>query len=203
MIIIIRKNQVIITALALMIAAAGYYSYAEKNIKGTSVAQNTSDKKTYLTDNGETVLETKSDDIHNKKDTDASEEETILEPGEAVLTSTDAFATNARIDREQQRAQDKETLMEVINNEGLSDEQKEQAVDAMVQITEKSQLEDDVEMLLEAKGFKNVVVNISENSVDVIMDMTDVSDAMRAQIEDLIVRKTNISVENIVITPLN
>ena len=138
----------------------------------------------------------------NKEDIEV-QEETTLEPGEAVLTNADTFATNARIDREQQRAQDKESLMDVINNEGLSDEQKQQAVDAMVEITQKSEIEDEIEMLLEAKGFKNVVVNISENNIDVVMDMTGVTDAMRAQIEDIIVRKTNSPVENIVITPLN
>ena len=93
--------------------------------------------------------------------------------------------------------------MDVINYEGLSDEQKQQAVYAMVEITQKSEIEDEIEMLLEAKGFKNVVVNISENNIDVVMDMTGVTDAMRAQIEDIIVRKTNSPVENIVITPLN
>lgn len=180
-----------------MIAAAGYYSYAEKNIKGTSALNNNGGKKTYLTDNGEIMEESK-----NKEDIEV-QEETTLEPGEAVLTNADTFATNARIDREQQRAQDKESLMDVINNEGLSDEQKQQAVDAMVEITQKSEIEDEIEMLLEAKGFKNVVVNISENNIDVVMDMTGVTDAMRAQIEDIIVRKTNSPVENIVITPLN
>ena len=63
MITIIRKNQVIITALALMIAAAGYYSYAEKNIKGTSALNNNGGKKTYLTDNGEIMEESKNNMI--------------------------------------------------------------------------------------------------------------------------------------------
>ena len=93
--------------------------------------------------------------------------------------------------------------MEVINNEDLSDEQKQPAVDAMVNITKKSEIEDEIEMLLEAKGFKNAVVNISDNSIDVVMDMTGVTDAMRAQVEDIIVRKTDSPVEKIVITPLN
>lgn len=198
MITIIRKNQVMITALALIIAAAGYYSYAQKNIKDTQ-ASRSNDKKTYLTDKGEIIEEGN----NGKEENIEAQEETTYEPGEAVLTNADTFATNAKIDREQQRAQDKESLMEVINNEDLSDEQKQPAVDAMVNITKKSEIEYEIEMLLEAKGFKNAVVNISDNSIDVVMDMTGVTDAMRAQVEDIIVRKTDSPVEKIVITPLN
>ena len=57
-------------------------------------------------------------------------------------------------------------------------------------------------MLLEAKGFTDVVVSITDNAVDVVLDMGDVTDAKRAQIEDIVKRKTNISAENIIITPI-
>ena len=57
-------------------------------------------------------------------------------------------------------------------------------------------------MLLEAKGFQNVVVSINDNNVDVVLDMGDVTDAKRAQVEDIVKRKTNMAAENIVITPI-
>jgi len=47
-----------------------------------------------------------------------------------------------------------------------------------------------------------VVVSITEESCDVVLNMGEVTDAKRAQVEDIVKRKTNISGENIVITPI-
>ncbi len=54
-----------------------------------------------------------------------------------------------------------------------------------------------------AKGFTDVVVSITDNAADVVLNMGDVTDAKRAQVEDIVKRKTNISAENIIITPID
>ena len=70
-------------------------------------------------------------------------------------------------------------------------------------MTDISEKEEAAEMLLEAKGFTNVVVSITDNSADVVLDMgADASDAKRAQVEDIVKRKTGVSAENIIITPI-
>ena len=112
------------------------------------------------------------------------------------------FAVEAKLNREQVRSQNKEDLMDVINSTALSDKEKQAAVDKMVALTDIAQRESDAEMLLEAKGFTDVVVNVTEDSADVVLNMGDVTDAKRAQIEDIVKRKTKISAENIVITPI-
>ena len=66
-----------------------------------------------------------------------------------------------------------------------------------------SEKENAAEILLEAKGFSDVVVSITDNEADVVLNMGDVTDAKRAQVEDIVKRKTGISAENIVITPLS
>ena len=58
------------------------------------------------------------------------------------------------------------------------------------------------EMLLEAKGFSDVVVSITEDNCDVVLNMGEVTDAKRAQVEDIVKRKTNVSAENVIITPI-
>ena len=102
----------------------------------------------------------------------------------------------------EQYASLKENLMEVINSTALSDTEKQEAVDKMVSLTDIAQRESDAEMLLEAKGFTDVVVSITEDAADVVLNMGDVTDAKRAQIEDIVKRKTKVSAENIVITPI-
>ena len=126
-------------------------------------------------------------------------------PGEAVLTSGDASAVvaEAKVTREQVRAKNKEDLLSIIDNQNLSDEQKQDAVNQMVQMTDLAEKEAAAETLLASKGFDEAVVSLTADSADVVVNASELSDANRAQIEDIITRKTGIAAQNIVITPIN
>lgn len=123
-------------------------------------------------------------------------------PGEAVFTSTSGIAvlSEAKLLKEQTRAKNKETLLEIINSAGLTDEQKQEAVDNMVKMTAIAEKEAAAEILLEAKGFSDVVVSINGDAVDVVVNAAALDDVMRAQIEDIVTRKTEIAPENIIIS---
>lgn len=123
-------------------------------------------------------------------------------PGEAVFTSGTGVATvsEAKLLKEQVRAKNKETLLEIINSTGLTDQQKQNAVDTMVQMTAIAEKEMAAEILLEAKGFSDVVVSINGGSVDVVVNALELTEAQRAQIEDIVKRKTEIDAANIIIS---
>lgn len=123
-------------------------------------------------------------------------------PGEAVFTSGTGIATvsEAKLLKEQVRAKNKETLLEIINSTGLTDQQKQNAVDTMVQMTAIAEKEMAAEILLEAKGFSDVVVSINGGSVDVVVNALELTEAQRAQIEDIVKRKTEIDAANIIIS---
>ena len=125
-------------------------------------------------------------------------------PGEAVFTSTTAISSleGANLLKEQTRAKNKETLMEIINSDNLPDSAKQEAVESMIALTDIAQKECSAEILLEAKGFSGVVVSITGDMADVIVAANDLTDAMRAQIEDIMQRKTGIKAENIIISPV-
>ena len=90
--------------------------------------------------------------------------------------------------------------VEIINSTGLTDEQKQDAVDSMVQMTEFAEMEAAAEILLESKGFSDVVVSISADGVDVVVNAAELTEAQRAQIEDIVIRKTESPAEDIVIS---
>lgn len=198
----IHKNQVVIATLAVLIAIAGYISYDKSDI-GTKP----SDKETNGTVNGGNSSEW-DDLVWADGNTEiVSNTETELNPGESLLTGTiiDAknYAAAVKLNREQIRAKNQEALLEIINNENLSDKTKAEAVDKMVEMTSWAEKEADAEMLLEAKGFTNVVVSISDDYCDVVLDMGEVTDAKRAQVEDVVKRKTGVAADKIIITPIN
>lgn len=223
---IVRKNQIIITSLAILIAVAGYLNYTEKNVvkqtannkttketvQETTVAANVANQgdslngisadaqKEYVSDD---LLQNKDDIQSNDSENEGKEAETSKgEPGEAVLTNAGTFSANAKLNREQVRSKNKETLMNMINSTNITEQQKNDITNQMIHITQIADLENDVETLLGAKGFNDAVVSIGDNQVDVVVNLTDVSDAGRAQIEDIVKRKTNVPVANITITPI-
>lgn len=200
----IHKNQVVIATLAVLLAIAGYISYDKAEIGNAP-----SDKEANAEGN---VAKDKSDGwddlVWNDENTEiVSDSETELNPGESLLTGTIInaadYAASVRMNREQIRSQNKESLLEIINNEQLSEDAKSEAVDKMVEMTAWAEKEADAEMLLEAKGFTNVVVSISKEYCDVVLDMGEVTDAKRAQVEDVVKRKTGVAADKIIITPIN
>ena len=130
-------------------------------------------------------------------------EESLENPGEAVMASSSVdYASEMKLDREQVRSKNKETLLEIINNTNIDEAAKQDALNQMVAMTDIAERENAAEMLLEAKGFTDVVVSITDNTADVVLDMGEVTDAKRAQIEDIVKRKAGIEAENIIITPI-
>lgn len=239
---IFRRNQVIITTLAIMIAAAGYLNYsAKKEVAGSDVfeagmmeisdedilaenqAVNRADDGTLkeiqsldgeLESAGsldaEAGGETQAADSAGSSESAGSEtagsetEAAGLEnPGEAVLTggtSVSEYIAGVQLSREQIRAKNKETLMELINNGQIPDTEKQAAIQSMIRMTEISEKENAAETLLRAKGFVDPVVSITEDQVDVVVNAVTLTDPERAQIEDIVKRKTEVGANGIVIT---
>ena len=219
---IFRKNQLVITALALMIAVAGYFSYMNilmesdiftdegtgeevATVDGTEVADGTTGTGDAAVADGTGVTASAStDDVAVA--TDATGATDVENPGEAVLTSTSVanldYAAEMKLNREQIRSKNKEALLEIVNNTSIDDALKQDAVNKMIAMTDIAEREAAAEMLLEAKGFTDVVVSITDDNCDVVLNMGEVTDAKRAQIEDIVKRKTNIAADKIVITPI-
>lgn len=238
----VKKNQIMITALAIMIAVAGYLNFAgtkitDEEIMTTGTGNVTSagqvqddtdvaalfeisdedmeqaeygeiesldsdvvlDQENYL---DETMDEAMAGQLAGNMENQIPDGET---PGEAVFTSSSGLDTlsGARLMKEQTRAKNKETLLEIINNVNIAEEQKQEAVDSMIAITDVAEKETAAEILLESKGFEDVVVSITEDTVDVVVATADLTEAQRAQIEDIIIRKTGMPPEAIVISTLS
>ena len=270
---IFRRNQIIITTLAVMIAAAGYLNYSAKMEAGdgdvyeagmmeisdedilaenqagmasddgslTEIASLDGDGEELLPDGAEAGAGVEAEagaeaeanaqagagtenggaggtelaDSQAGSGTelaDAGENaggmaETGMEnPGEAVLTggtSVSEYIAGVQLNREQIRAKNKETLMQLINSDQVSEAEKQTAVQNMIQLTEISEKENAAETLLKAKGFVDPVVSITDGQVDVVVNAVSITDQERAQIEDIVKRKTEVGAEGIVITLLD
>ncbi len=228
----VRKNQVMITALAVMIAVAGYLHFAgetSEEVLQTSaeVSDETliSDQLTIedlldeyddavlsdITDEDleqaalmeeldtqtEVELENYSDDVMTSVEPDSDEI-----PGETVYTSSVGIATinDAKLLKEQTRAKNEESLYAIIESTEVTDELKAEAVQDIIAMTNRADMETGAEILLQAKGFSDCIVSISDTGVDVVINAVSLTDAQLAQIEDIVKRKTGADAEDIVIS---
>lgn len=283
---IFKKNQIIITALAIMIAIAGYLNFSEKNTEDmvadlsaldvidydtyvetagdditdgdyvsleetgllsvteglledssanietamdseevaateedmevtdisdeditTDVVANGDVEQYEVADTGEVVVEDGADTTAVGETTESEDIEETSAPGEAILVSTTIepnFFANAKLLREQKRSLRKEELMDIVNNEKISDKLKEDAITSLINLASLVEKEDATETLLKAKGFDDAVVSINPDgdNVDVIVNAASITEQDVAKISDIVERKTGISLSKIVISPV-
>lgn len=235
-----KRNQIMITALALMIAIAGYLNFAGNQMEDELAVADVTDTEEDVA----ALLDLSEEDIASdiiSLDSDVEEAENYLDdtltlsdtisdvtidtasaalededilgsedvldgsiPGEAVYTSTQAVSSLAgvKLIKEQTRAKNKETLLEIINSTSLSESQKQDAVNGMMELTQIAEKEMAAEILLEAKGFDGAVVSVNGDMVDVVVCTDSLDDVKLAQIEDIIVRKTGMDPANIIISSM-
>ena len=246
---VVKKNQIIITALAIMIVVAGYLNFTGQEIS-TSGLVSSQKNENVIADTTATPKETakmkkeqqKTQDSANassksnkkqvsktKKGTrDAKETTTDISaedegkddytvtdsgevvaseenPGEAVMVSNSIgndYFSSAKLAREQSRAKNKETLMEIINNKSLDAKEKKTAVNQVAAITDAAEKENAAELMLEAKGFEDAVVSITDDSADIVINAGELTSQQIAQVQDIVKRKAGIAADKIVITPV-
>ena len=204
----VHKNQIVITTLAVLIAVAGYVTYDKKgaDIKDAETVANMNQGA--VSDQADKDYETGEDlDItSSKEDLANASTEDVENPGETVLTSVTSgdsdYATKVKLNLEQVRSKNKETLQAIIDNDSLDESKKKDAVNEMITLTDIAEKESNAEMMLEAKGFTDVVVSMNDDGCDVVLNMGEATDAKRAQVEDIVKRKTGVSADKIVITPI-
>ena len=120
---IFRKNQIVVAALALLIAGAGYLNYTYENDEKDIATMAAKDSKEEKAKDTEATASLSEEEILT--DTEASSDDMGDDSaGETVLTDSTnvqvSKAASLKMDREQTRAASKATLMEVVNNAGIS-----------------------------------------------------------------------------------
>ena len=201
----IKRNQVVVTALAVMIAAAGYLNFQEsRGSEGNQTALQ-------LTEEGDVTALMDYSALPDDVDTS----EMALDPitaettgdGAAVFVSasagnSDSFFAEAKLDREQSRAKQKDILNEMLDNKNISQEQKDKCTESMMELQQRIEKETAAEAMIESKGFKEAYVRMDDNTVDVVVDKDTLTDAEVAQIEDIVKRKTGMDASKIRINTL-
>lgn len=214
------KNRLAIIALAVMIGVAGYMSFADagkdkktkkngkEQVEVISYDEVAGSDSKNVADGSENIAADEAQDTDDGLSEDMELNGPEEDIGDAVLTSASAKAVtnnmaSVKLTREQNRSKSRETLMDIIGDEALSDEAKKEAADTYVRLNDTIEMETDIETVLAAKGYTDVVVTIGDESVDVTLGAAELDDAERAQIEDIVTRKTGYNISNVAISMMD
>ena len=210
---IMKKNQVVILTLALMLMTAGYMNYTNNHENENVLLAQLGDAKlvsTNVAEINEIVNENTNEtqvenNIQNQTETNNIEENKVEEENSNdsnnnAIESTDDYFTKSKLERETMYSQMLETYQKILENEKIASDQKDIAENEIKNINDKKNAIMIVENLLKTKDFEKTVVFINEQSVNVVVKGEKLETEQVAQIQNIIQRELKTNIENIHIT---
>ena len=171
---IIKRNQLIILVISLMLITAGYLNFtADNNTVATSYLTAELGDATLVSSNSvvENSIEAENSLVENNavQSSISTEDNNVLEENDTVETAAtyeadDTYFTTSKLERENMYSQMLETYQQIYNNTETSSDQKTSALNEIANINKTKNAIMIAENLISAKGFKNVVVFVNDNS---------------------------------------
>lgn len=168
-----KKNQVVIYVIALMLIVAGYLNF------------------------------TSDGDFRSAVQTASSEEELdkMANIGDAQLVSSnvisDDYFSTSKLERDTMYSQMIETYEKVLNSNNSLKTQKQSATDEIKKINDTKNSIMICENLIKTKGFENSVIFVNGDSVSIVVKDEQLTTEKVAQIQNIVSREMNTKVENI------
>ena len=210
---ILKKNQVIISAIAIMLIAAGYMNYTA-NTKDALEASALADTEAYaqlgdatlvsanVTDNTTigTAISTNTENTENTENTGNTENAENAGDAEVTQTSSsssDEYFTESRLEREKMYSQMLESYQNILENSQISETQKEISQNEIKNINDTKNAIMIAENLIKNKGFEDVVIFVNGESISVIIKGEEITPEQIAQIQNIVSRELSAEVDNI------
>lgn len=210
---IMKKNQVVILALALMLMTAGYMNYTNNHenenlllaqlgdakLVSANVMENNTISQNETTETNNTVQNETTEEIidANNVQTTNEEQNTTIETSSNNPEADDDYFTKSKLERETMYSQMLETYQKILENEKIPSDQKDIAENEIKNINDKKNAIMITENLLKTKGFEDAVIFINDPSVNVVLKQNNLDTKQIAQIQNIIQRELKTEIENI------
>lgn len=195
---IIKRNQLIILVISLMLITAGYLNFtADNNTVTTSYLTAELGDATLVSSNSVVENSIEENILVENNTVENSEDKNILEENNTVETVAtyevdDIYFTTSKLERENMYSQMLETYQQIYNNTETSSDQKTSALNEIANINKTKNAIMIAENLISAKGFKNVVIFVNDNSVSVIIGEKELQTEQIAKIQNIVSRELSV-----------
>ncbi len=198
---VLKRNQIVISVIAVMLIAAGYMNYTT-NIKQTLDTAALTDSEKYAGLGDATLVSSSNVDEENKIEENKIEENKIEE--NQVQTSVKAdedqelqYFAESRLEREKMYSQMIESYQKILQNTTISEAQREIAQNEIKKINDIKNSIMIAENLIKNKGIEDVIIFINGESVNIIIKANDLSQEQIAQVQNIVTRELKVEIENI------
>ena len=202
---ILKKNQIVIYVIALMMVFAGYLNFTTKTHEQsveTSMQMEANDDM-QVADIGDAELVSSNDVVTNESageniaENTSAENETINNVETSSNVGGDYF-TKSKLERDTMYSQMLESYENVLNSDNSLESQKQSATEEIKKINDTKNSIMVCENLISTKGFSNNIVFVNGESVSVIIGASEeLKQEQVAQIQNIISRELNAKIENI------
>ena len=210
---VLKKNQVIIYVIALMLVTAGYLNYTTstaEQVSAQTAMEMESNDDMQIADIGDATLVNSNDVVTNSIDANTTNTENASMTDTNTTTNTsntstetnatitsDEYFTKSKLERDTMYSQMIESYENVLNSSNSLETQKQSATEAIKKINETKNSIMICENLISTKGFENNVVFVNGDSISVIIEAEELKQEEVAQIQNIISREMKAAIENI------
>ncbi len=206
---LIKKNQLTILVLALMLVTAGYLNY-NSSVKETSTQIASIGDATLVSSNISNSISNQVKDENQNVNVSA---ENKSETAQSAVSTTEAnvVETNATINKDDENeyfsasklerdtmySQMLDSYQKIFNNSNASEKQKEAAQEEIEKINKIKNSIMISENLIKTKGFDSVVIFVNDDSISVVVKKEELKKEDIAQIQSIIAREMNAKIDDI------
>ena len=209
---ILKRNQLIVLVVSLMLITAGYLNFTtnQENVATSTIAERTDTaigdaefvstvphnenkvEESAIVENDENAISNEmSNEQENLVETNATEQK----QEESKKSENDYYFITSQLDRNTMYSETLETYQEMYNNANATAEQKQEALKKINNINNTKNAIMIAENLIIAKGFKNVVIFANEGSISVVIQADELKPEEVAQIQNIVSRELNVGAE--------
>lgn len=207
---LLKKNQVIIYVIVLMLMAVAYLNYTtqteEQSVEASMQMEARDDSNTsnigdatLVSSNAISTNNEIDNNISNTNSTNIVENEitTNTTQTNSTVTSSDDYFTKSKLERDTMYSQMLETYENVLNSSNSLETQKQSATDEIKKINDTKNSIMICENLIQTKGFENNVIFVNGDSISVVIRSDEMSQEEVAQVQNIISREMKAEIENI------
>jgi len=197
---IIKKNQLTILVISLMLVTAGYLNYNE-NIQASTEIADIGDA-TLVSSNLSNSVVNQTNQVTNNEAVSNEVASSISTNEESIQTNSEVFDTkeyfnSSRLERDTMYSQMLESYQKILDSTTTSDKQKSSAQEEIDKINKTKNAIMISENLIKTKGFEDVIIFQNDDSISLVIDKDELNKEDVAQVQSIIAREMGAKIEDI------
>ena len=213
---ILKRNQIVVAVIALMLVTAGYLNFANQNKESNLIPTSSAADSELMAGIGDAQLvranetkennQTQNETVENTENvatTNKTKEDTASNITQNTSAQEDSYFAQSRLDRDKMYSQMLDNYQKILETNNLSSEEKKTAQEEIKRINNEKNAIMIAENLIKTKGFQDIVIFVNNGNVTGVVQKDKLDEKDIAQIQNIITREINVKTNKINISGKN